>query len=130
MNQKHDFHKATNEQQEWYRIGYEQGIVDTKAVFSVDIFLNTRQEPIQADHLDRNCCNCNEYAPAIHSSMHGMCLKSERRKVVDFNSTCDKFKPIQDQVKQESELMERIKKLEFMIENGLGWKDMENDITY
>jgi hypothetical protein len=60
--------------------------------------VNTRQEPIQADHLDRNCCNCNEYAPAIHSSMHGMCLKSERRKVVDFNSTCDKFKPIQDQL--------------------------------
>ena len=24
---------------------------------------------------------------------------------------------------------ERCKKLEFMIENGLGWKDMENDCT-
>ena len=26
-------------------------------------------------------------------------------------------------------MIERCKKLEFMIENGLGWKDMENDIT-
>jgi len=26
-------------------------------------------------------------------------------------------------------LKEEKKKLEFMIENGLGWKDMENDIS-
>lgn len=25
---------------------------------------------------------------------------------------------------------EDIKKLRFMVDNGLGWKDMENDITY
>lgn len=30
----------------------------------------------------------------------------------------------------EAELQKRIKKLEYMIDNGLGWKDMENDITY
>jgi len=28
------------------------------------------------------------------------------------------------------EMMEKVKKLEFMIENGLGWEDMINDITY
>lgn len=35
-------------------------------------------------------------------------------------------------VMQRSEQLpcERCKKLEFMIENGLGWKDMENDYTY
>ena len=34
-------------------------------------------------------------------------------------------------VMQRSEQLpcERCKKLEFMIENGLGWKDMENDCT-
>jgi len=28
------------------------------------------------------------------------------------------------------EMMESVKKLEFMVENGLGWRDMENDIKY
>ena len=31
--------------------------------------------------------------------------------------------------KQVVELKEKIKKLEFMIENGLGWEDMRNDIS-
>jgi hypothetical protein len=31
--------------------------------------------------------------------------------------------------KQVVEMKEKVKKLEFMIENGLGWEDMENDIT-
>ena len=37
----------------------------------------------------------------------------------------------QPAVMQRSEQLpcERCKKLEFMIENGLGWKDMENDCT-
>ncbi len=35
-------------------------------------------------------------------------------------------KPLLDKIK---ELEEENKRLHFMIENGLGWKDMENDIT-
>jgi hypothetical protein len=31
--------------------------------------------------------------------------------------------------KQVVELKEKVKKLEFMIENGLGWEDMRNDIS-
>ena len=31
--------------------------------------------------------------------------------------------------KQVVELKEKVKKLEFMIENGLGWEDMKNDIS-
>jgi hypothetical protein len=31
--------------------------------------------------------------------------------------------------KQVVELKEQVKKLEFMIENGLGWEDMKNDIS-
>ncbi len=31
--------------------------------------------------------------------------------------------------KQNKELREKIKKLELMIENGLGFEDMKNDIT-
>ena len=31
--------------------------------------------------------------------------------------------------KQVVELKEKVKKLEFMIENGLGWEDLKNDIS-
>ena len=44
----------------------------------------------------------------------------------------DKLTPLINQFKEEvcEDRNEKIKKLEFMIENGLGWKDMKNDITY
>jgi len=32
-------------------------------------------------------------------------------------------------LKQRDELLEKVKKLEFMIDKGLGWDDMKNDIT-
>jgi len=48
-----------------------------------------------------------------------------------FDEWYSKWDDLQKAVMQRSEQLpcERCKKLEFMIENGLGWKDMENDCT-
>ena len=47
----------------------------------------------------------------------------------EFNSRVIAKLGIKTLYKQVLELKEKVKKLEFMIENGLGWEDMKNDIS-
>lgn len=64
-------------------------------------------------------------------------MKDKIIKIVGFNMEPERAELIAQQVldlfavMQQSEQLpcERCKKLEFMIENGLGWKDMDNDCT-